>query len=219
MTYPQPPWIIQGYGFQSLQLLDIDRVSSLIPSTLEVVSVLPGKTLGGVYIASYSEGSTLLYNELIVISSIVRCASKFGVWISHIYVDNPDSVAGGREIWGLPKELAQFTWQTHNVLSVQVKQETHLLCELNCNWQLPGWQQPISGSAFSVLNADLMSFVGQGNLKLHLANVDLHIPGESSFSELELGQPWLGLYLNPLSLTVQTPFRVSEFQEKQNWES
>jgi acetoacetate decarboxylase len=25
-------------------------------------------------------------------------------------VDNPDSVAGGREIWGLPKELAEFSW-------------------------------------------------------------------------------------------------------------
>jgi len=216
MSYPQSPWNLQGYAFQTLHFLDVSRVSASIPSALEIVSIWSGKTLGGVYIASYTQGSALIYNELIVVSAIVRHQNKIGAWVSHIYVDNPDSVAGGREIWGLPKELAQFTWQTHNVLSVQVKQETHLLCELNCNWQLPGWQQPISGSAFSVLNANLMSFVGHGNLKLHLANVDLHIPGESSFSGLELGQPWLGLYLNPLSLTVQTPFQVSELQEKQD---
>lgn len=210
MSHPQPPWLIQGYGFQTLQVVDIDRVSSLIPSALEVVSVWPGKTLGGVYIASYVEGSTLLYNELIVISAIVRYANRIGAWISHIYVDNPDSVEGGREIWGLPKELAQFTWNHDSSLSVKVSQDEQLLCELNCKWQLPGWQQSISGSVFSVLDSKLMCFEGRGGLRWHLSNVDLQIPSGSHFAWLGLSQPWLGFYLNPLRLTAGVPFLVQE---------
>lgn len=205
MSYPQPPWNIQGFGFQTLQLLDLDRVSPLIPTELEIVSVFPGKTLGGVYLASYSQGSTLVYNELIVFSAIVHQVGKMGVWISHIYVDHPDSMAGGREIWGLPKQLAQFTWQTTDALSVRVSQGDRLLCTLTCNWQLPGWQQSLSGKVFSMLDAKLIQFAGQGTLKLHLSHVDLQVPPESQFAELGIGQPWLGFYLNPLRLTVDAP--------------
>ena len=162
------------------------------------------------YSASYSEGSTLLYNELIVISAIVRCASRFGVWISHIYVDNPDSVAGGREIWGLPKELAQFTWNHNNALSVKVSQGEQLLCELDCKWQLPGLQHSTSGSAFSVLNSKIMCFEGHGVLRWHLSNVDLQVPSDSHFAWLGITQPWLGFYLNPLRLTAGIPFLAQE---------
>lgn len=209
MSYPQPPWKLQGYGFQTLCFPDISRVSASLPSALEVVSVWPGKTLGGIYLASYTQGSTLIYNELIVISAIVRYQNKLGAWISHIYVDNPASVAGGREIWGLPKELAQFTWESHDTLSVRVSQENHLLCELTCKWQLPGIQQPLWGSVFSVLGSNLMSFVGQGSLKWHVSQVNLHIPDESSFSGLGMEQPWLGFYLNPLNLIADIPTQVS----------
>jgi acetoacetate decarboxylase len=53
----------------------------------------------------------LEYSELIVIAGLVRYSGQIGGWVSHIYVDNADSVAGGRNIWGLPKELAEFIWE------------------------------------------------------------------------------------------------------------
>ncbi|HEY9821570.1 MAG TPA: acetoacetate decarboxylase family protein, partial [Candidatus Sericytochromatia bacterium] len=105
MTYPPAPWTLQGYAIQSLQLIDIERVRPLIPTEFEIISVLPGKTVGGVYLSYYGSGSVLEYSELIVAAGMVRYSGKIGGWVSHIYVDNADSVAGGREIWGLPKEL------------------------------------------------------------------------------------------------------------------
>ena len=51
MPYPQAPWTLQGYAIQTLQLLDIDRVRPFIPSELNIITVLPGKTLGGVYLS------------------------------------------------------------------------------------------------------------------------------------------------------------------------
>lgn len=210
MVYPQAPWTIQGYGLQSLHLLDIARVRPLIPSELEIVSIFPGKTIGGLYVASYGEGSALFYNELIVVSGFVTYAGAIGAWISHIYVDHPDSVAGGREIWGLPKELAQFTWQTGANPSVQVSQGDTLLCRLTCSWQLPGWQLPITGSVFSTLGSKLLRFEAKGTLKAHLAGLDLYVPPESQFAELKFGQSWLNAYCNPLQITVDAPAIVSD---------
>src|SRR5919199_4290949 len=119
MPYPAPPWTLQGYALQTLQLIDVERVRPLIPPEFDIVSVLPGKTIGGVYLSYYGSGSVLEYSELIVAAGMVRYSGKIGGWISHIYVDNPDSVAGGRNIWGLPKELAEFTWERGEHITVR----------------------------------------------------------------------------------------------------
>jgi hypothetical protein len=208
MSYPAAPWILEGFSLQTLHLLDIERVRPFIPSELNIVSVLPGKTVGGVYVASYGAGSSLEYNELIVVSALLQRGTKIGGWVSHIYVDNPDSVAGGREIWGLPKQLAQFTWNVGKMPSVQVKQDDQPLCTLSSNWQLPGWQQPLSGPVFSLLKSQLLQFTGQGTLKLHLAGVDLVISSTSPLADLNLGRPWLGFYCEPIHLSVNAPFAV-----------
>lgn len=202
MTHPQAPWTLQGYAFLTLQLVDTARVRSLIPAELEVVAVWPGKTAGGIYVASYGSGSTLEYNELIVVGAIVRHAGKLGAWISHIYVDNPDSVTGGREIWGLPKELAQFTWGQH---SVHVHQAERLLCSLGSRWQAPGWQQQLTLPSFGTLGSQLLLFEAKSRTRLCLFGADLQVPPESPFSKLGFAQTWLSFYCNPLHLVVDAP--------------
>lgn len=207
MAYPQAPWTLQGHAIVSLQLIDIVRVRSLIPPKLEIISVWPGKTVGGVYVASYSD-SVLQYNELIVVAGMTRRADKFGAWISHIYVDNPDSVAGGREIWGLPKELAQFTWEQQTC--VHVHQGDQLLCSLSREWQLPRWQQQLTGYTFSALNTDLLHFAAKGDLRLCLSGAKLQVPRESPFSKVGLGQAWLNFYCDRLRLVVNPPEVVGQ---------
>lgn len=205
MTYPKAPWNLQGYGFQTLHLLNIDRVYALIPSSLELISVFPRKTLGGIYVASYKAGSTIIYNELIVVSAIVYCKGKVGAWISHIYVDHPASIEGGREIWGLPKEIAQFHWNTANPSSVQITQGDHVLCTLNCKDYWFGLSQPVLIPCLSTLHSRVISFEGQGSVKWHIASVDLDIPSESHFAWLKMGHPWLSFYLQPLHLVANMP--------------
>ncbi|MBF2046522.1 MAG: acetoacetate decarboxylase family protein [Elainella sp. C42_A2020_010] len=210
MSYPPAPWHLKGFSLQTLHLLDIERVRPLIPSELNIVSVLPGKTVGGVYIASYGAGSTMPYNELIVVSGLLHWQGKVGAWISHIYVDHPDSVVGGREIWGLPKQLAQFTWNVGKMPSVQVNHSGQTLCTLSSSWQLPGWPQPVSGPVFSLQHTQLLQFTGQGTLQLQLAGVDLTIDSTGPLAELNLGRPWLGFYSNSLDLLVNPPIPVHQ---------
>lgn len=203
MTYPQAPWKLKGHGFLTLHWVDIDRVRPFIPQQLQIFSLFPGKTLGGVYVGSYEDGSTLRYSELIGVPALIHYQGKIGAWISHIYVDNPDSVAGGRAIWGLPKEIAQFKWETPS--SVSVQQGDRPLCSLRSHWNLAGIEHPIQVPAFSLLNSQLAQFSGQGNLKWHGAGIDVQIPAQSPLSHLELGHPFATLLLSSLDLSVNSP--------------
>jgi hypothetical protein len=205
MSYPAAPWHLQGFSLQTLHLLDTERVRPFIPDHLQIFSVLPGKTLGGVYIASYGKGSTLEYNELIVVSGLVQQVGQMGAWISHIYVDHPDSVAGGRKIWGLPKQIAEFTWDRDQASFVQVRQGGRTLCTLRSGWQLPGWQQPVALASFGILNANLLSFIGRGTMHVQLASLNLTVSPDSPFAELNLGHPLLGFYSRSLDLMIDVP--------------
>ena len=210
MAYPQAPWTLQGYAFQTLQLLDIDRVRSLVPSELEIISVWPGKTLGGVYLSSYGSGSVLEYSELIVIAAFVGYKGKFGGWVSHIYVDNPDSVAGGREIWRLPKELAEFTWDS--VERVTVRQGNRLLCRFNSNRQVFGWRQWLSASGFSTNDSNLLAFPAELESHLGLVSSKLEVPASSPFASLSLDQPQATVHCDQMRLVVSAPEVVGPHQ-------
>jgi hypothetical protein len=51
----------------------------------------------------------LAYHEVLA-AVLVRRGARFGVSIARIWVDSPVSRAGGRELWGIPKESADFEW-------------------------------------------------------------------------------------------------------------
>jgi acetoacetate decarboxylase len=203
MSYPPAPWRLQGYGLQTLHLMDIDRVRHLVPAHLQIFSCLPGKTLGSLYVGRYEAESTLNYSELIVVPALIHNQGKVGVWISHIYVDNPDSIVGGREIWGLPKEMAEFEWEDKKAI---VRQGDRALCELRSSWQLPGIEHPIQVPAFSLVNQQLSAFSGKGKVKWQGAGVDLQIPAESPLPDL--GRAWGAVRLSALDLQVESPVQV-----------
>ncbi|GCD48000.1 acetoacetate decarboxylase family protein [Streptomyces paromomycinus] len=62
-----------------------------------------------VFVIRYREG-TLRYDELIV-GSPARRGRRAGLYVHRIWVDDERSLRGGRRIWGVPKELAEFRWE------------------------------------------------------------------------------------------------------------
>jgi Acetoacetate decarboxylase (ADC) len=206
MVYPQAPWTLKGYAIVTLHLIDIKKVRSLIPNELNIVSLLPGKTIGCVYLSSYSSGSVLEYSELIVAPALVSYKGKLGGWVSHIYVDSANSVAGGRDIWGLPKELAEFTWENSELVTVQ--QGNRKLCSLNyqnLSWSL---QPQMTISSFSTMGTDLLMFPAKFSSRLGLVGSKLEIPTESPFADLDLGNPFLTVRCEDLNLLVDAPATV-----------
>ena len=203
MSYPQVPWTLKGSALLALHLIDIDKVRHLVNSKLNIISVLPGKTVGGVYFSNYGSGSVLEYNELIVVPAVVSYQGKFGAWVSHIYVDNADSVAGGREIWRLPKELAEFSWFGGN--SITVRQNNKMLCSLNYDKHSFGWRQWLRGSSFSTMNSDLLIFSAEFESVFGFVGSKLEVPVKSPFSGINLGQPFLTVRCEEMTLKVAAP--------------
>jgi hypothetical protein len=206
-TYPAAPWMLAGRAVISLQLMDVKKVRPLLPQELEIIPILPGKTIGGIYISTYGEGSVLNYSELIVFSSLTRYGDRIGAWITHIYVDNFQSIAGGTNIWGLPKQMARFNWTKGDRPQITVYQGEQLLCCLSYGWQSPGIPFSIPPFFnFSRLESELVWFSAHAKATSHLLlGTDLQIPSASPFADLELSYPWLGFSLDPLTLSVNAP--------------
>jgi acetoacetate decarboxylase len=92
-TYPPAPWHMHGQLWLSLF-----RVRA---------GDHPDRTPGvyGVALVKYEEPSPLTYGEL-----LVATMHEKAVTITDIWVDSPQSVAGGRELWAIPKDLCDFTF-------------------------------------------------------------------------------------------------------------
>lgn len=94
MDYPPAPWHMHGQLWLSLF-----RVRG-VPDR-------PDGVYGAAFV-SYEDPSPLTYSELL----IARPAEDKRVTISDIWVDSPASVAGGRELWAIPKGLCDFTLES-----------------------------------------------------------------------------------------------------------
>ena len=208
MSYPQAPWTLKGFALQTLHLIDIAKASLFIPPGLAIVPAAPGKTLGGIYLANYGTGSSLDYNELIVVAGMVKRGTTIGAWVSHIYVDNPDSVAGGREIWGLPKELATFDWQP-GAQQVSVRQESLGLCSLSFSGRVSLLRQAIAFPAYSLLNADFLRFNAKASANFGWIGATLEVPEDSPFKRLIDTTPISALSADSLELKVDAPIVVA----------
>ncbi|MEH1833291.1 MAG: acetoacetate decarboxylase family protein [Nostoc sp.] len=205
MTYPSTPWILQGYAYQTLQLVDTKSIRTLVPTEMEIYNILPGKTLGGVYLACYGSGSVLEYSELFVAAALVRYAGRLGLFCSHVYVDNADAAAAGREIWGLPTQMADFSWSKTKHVCCRVRQQQRLLCTLEVDWQLLLWQQSLALPSFSANESNLFLFEGEAECRLGLVSARLAVPAQSPLTNLGNSQPWLTICAQSLHLVAYEP--------------
>lgn len=205
--YPPAPWSLQGEALLRLQLVPVEAARQFVPEAVRLVSVLPKRTLAALYLARYQAGSTLQYHELIVVPALVQQGSKMGGWISHIYVDNEASLAGGRDIWALPKEMARFEWQSQgSQCEVKVTREGRTLCHMHTFSRGWGLKLPVVAPALSRRGDRLLSFRGVGSSHVSHGRGEVHVPGDSPFADLGFAHGRL-LFLNRLNLKMDAPRR------------
>lgn len=87
----------------------VERVRRLVPAELEIVEVLPGRTVASVFLGDYGPGSTLEFCELGVQPALVRCHTGWAMWSSLVLVDSEASYVGGEPL-GFIKQMATFRW-------------------------------------------------------------------------------------------------------------
>ena len=93
--YPPAPWRMVGQLW-----LSVFRLGEGVDERR------PAGVYGAAFV-SYEPGSPLTYSELLVARPL-RTSGGRRVSITDIWVDSPSSLAGGRELWAIPKELCDF---------------------------------------------------------------------------------------------------------------
>jgi hypothetical protein len=96
--YPPAPWVLRGQANFHVLAVRSDRLPA-VPAGFTPLRI------GGFGLVV--GGSILRYGELLV-AVAGRWAGGVSATVTHMWVDSPASRAGGRELWGYPKELASF---------------------------------------------------------------------------------------------------------------
>ncbi|MFD0200666.1 MULTISPECIES: acetoacetate decarboxylase family protein [Saccharothrix] len=102
VSYPPEPWELHGRACVSVWLV---RATALPPLPVRPVTVFGWAVVGTAFVDYRPPG--LVYHELLA-AVLVRRGARLGVSIARIWVDSETSRAGGRQLWGIPKELAEF---------------------------------------------------------------------------------------------------------------
>jgi hypothetical protein len=103
--YPPSPWRLVGDAYLSGWVLDELPV---VPQGIRPV-LIGGRGLVVTAWVDYREGGVLAYRELMA-TVAVHNGHGIGACVTHIWVDSPASRAGGRALWHIPKELAEFSF-------------------------------------------------------------------------------------------------------------
>ncbi len=206
-AYPPAPWQLGGWGFATVGLLDATVAAASLPAGASVVRVVNQKTVGGLLFASYERGS-LVYRELCVVAALVRVGKRFAFWIPRLYVDADASLAGGREIWGLPKERAEFDVRHDiGVTTVGVRQGATDVCRIRCTVPPRSIRVPtnVPMPAFGTREGQFLFFSGKLDTRVATARADVMMAADGGYAGHGLERPRFAVRLDGFSLVVPAP--------------
>lgn len=180
-AFPHPPWRLRARFWIVPAVVPLELARRLVPRHVRVLPILPGRTLGGVLVARYGPGSSLAYRELLTVGALVRSGRRVGLWTPQVWVDSEASVAAGRSLWGLPKELASFDGEPP---SVRVGGDTALrLATGRPRWALP---VPVIAAVFGRRRDGEVWTPAYGLAAVGAVRARLHLPPESPLASLGL---------------------------------
>jgi hypothetical protein len=156
-------------------------------------------------LADYDETATLRYRELIVFSALALAGDRPAFVVSHIYVDLDASLAGGRAIWGLPKELASFTARGGRV-AIRAA-DGRGLATIAVRRRARGARLPLWAGVIGTLGGAAARTATTGSLRASLAGAQVEVPAESPFAALGLEGRHTALAGDRLALPFPPPHR------------
>lgn len=197
---PAMPWHLRARGIVLITLhwVEVQRARAHVPPELSIVRVLPDWTIGGLFLAEYGAGSDLEYNELIVCGAAVWHEGWPGAWATHLFVDNPDSVIGGRALLGAPKQLASFAREEGQHSRIRVEAAEGPICRVDYGRQLWLWRQRVRLAALhlDVRDPSHSTLAVHGNElrgRVGFTRATVEIPETSPLHELGFGRRSLSM--------------------------
>lgn len=131
IVYPPPPWVQHGSVLGATFLVRAGAVADSVPAPLQVLRMVGGFAIGFLAVSRYLAGSTRVYSELIA-GVVVRYGSHTHPYITHTGVDDLIAQRAGREVWHLPRQFWNFSWEFDDLETrVQVWDRARLICSIS----------------------------------------------------------------------------------------
>lgn len=175
-AYPPEPWDLEGLGYVSLWLVP-ERVLPALPDGVRPVSLF-GRTVVAVGFVDYQPGGLLPYHEFLV-APLVRRGATVGLSITDIWVDSAASKAGGRELWGIPKDMADFEMAHEPAFHGTARLGGELVARARVARRRAGLRLPfpLRGTIWQTLDAGLARTPLRVTGRVHLAQGNWHVDG------------------------------------------
>lgn len=134
-SYPEEPWDLHGHAYIGAWLVPRANLPTPHSPATKAVTIF-GRGIVGAAFFVYEEPSPLTYNEIMA-TVLVRQGWRLRVSITHIWVDSPASRDGGRDLWAIPKQLADFEVVPHTSYRATGIGSLVLQRVRRLPWQLP----------------------------------------------------------------------------------
>ncbi len=175
-AYPPEPWDLRGLGYVALWLVPT-RVLPALPDGVRPVSVL-GKSVVATGFVDYQPGGLLPYHEFLAAPLVYRGVVP-GLSITDIWVDSAVSKAGGRALWGIPKDMAEFEMTHEPVFHGTARVHGEVVAEARVKAGSAGLRLPIPlrGTIWQTLNDALARTPLRATGRVHLARGNWRVGG------------------------------------------
>jgi hypothetical protein len=135
MSYPAEPWDLHGHAYVGAWLVPrADLPAPHSPATRPITIFGRGIVSAAFFV--YEEPSPLTYDEIMA-TVLVREGWRLRVSITHIWVNSANSRDGGRELWAIPKDLADFRVTPHRTYVAEGIGSLALRAVRRLPWRLP----------------------------------------------------------------------------------
>jgi hypothetical protein len=152
VEYPPEPWDLRGHGYVSAWLVPTSALPAL-PDGVTPISVA-GRAVVGTAWVDYLPGGLLPYHELLA-AVVVRRGRSVGLSITDIWVDSPASLAGGRALWGIPKDMAEFDMVHGPRFAGTASVDGRTIAEARFRAAPAGPRLPVRGTLVQALHREL----------------------------------------------------------------
>ncbi|MFD5813411.1 acetoacetate decarboxylase family protein [Streptomyces sp. NPDC127038] len=197
-SYPEEPWRLAGQMYVSLWLVPVRELPPVAAGTRPVT--VAGRGAVGAAWVVYENDSVLHYNELLR-AVLVRDGRRPRVCVTDIWVDSAASMAGGRELWGIPKEMADIDIDRTAGVRAGAATEKDVLATaaFEPGRRIPG-RWPLAYRVVQNLDGGLKTSSVRSRSALRLARAQWIAQESSPLGELSRRRPLLSLALNDFAI-------------------